>query len=131
MRRLRVWASRIADLFRRTRREQELADELESHLQLHIDDNLRAGMTPAEARRVALVKLGGIEATKERCRDLRGFSGLDRLRQDLRYGVRMLAKHPGFHRRRRAVLGAGHRGNLDDLQRASCVGAAPAPVPRA
>ena len=96
MRRLRAWGSRVADLFRRARRERELAAELDSHLQLHIDDNLRAGMTPAEARRVALVKLGGIEATKERCRDLRGFAGLDRLHQDLRYGVRMLAKHPGF-----------------------------------
>ena len=93
MRRLRVWASRVADLFRRARREREPAAELDSHLQLHIDDNLLAGMTPVKARRVALVKLGGIEATKERCRDLRG---LDRLRQDLHYGVRMLAKHPGF-----------------------------------
>ncbi len=96
MRRLRVWASRVADLFRQARRERELAAELDSHLLLHIDDNLLAGTTPVEARRVALVKLGGIEPTKERCRDLRGFGGLDRPRQDLRYGVRMLAKHPGF-----------------------------------
>jgi len=58
----------VAALFTRRRAELDLAAELESHLQLHIDDNLRAGMTPAEARRAALLKLGGVEATREACR---------------------------------------------------------------
>ena len=44
-------------------RERELADEIEGHLQMHIDDNLRAGMTPAQARRHAIQKLGGVEST--------------------------------------------------------------------
>ena len=64
---------------------------MESHLQLHIDDNIRAGMAPAEARRDALLKLGGVEPTKERCRDQHGIPLLDSLRQDLVYAARTLS----------------------------------------
>ena len=72
MRTLRAWIVRAVGLVGRTRRERELADELESHLQLHVDDNIRAGLSPAEARRAALIKFGGVEATKESYRDRRG-----------------------------------------------------------
>ena len=78
MRHVRAFFVRLAGLFDRHRRERELADELESHLQLHIDDNLRAGMTPVEARRQALIKLGGIEQTKEIYRDRWGARRLNR-----------------------------------------------------
>ena len=71
MRRLRAVLWRLGSLFRKGRHEQELAEELESHLQMHIEDNLRAGLSPQEARRRALIKLGGLEQTKEICRDRR------------------------------------------------------------
>ena len=60
----------------RRRSERELSAEIESHLQLHIDDNIRAGMTPAEARRRAVIALGGVEGTKEAYRDRRGLPGV-------------------------------------------------------
>jgi len=92
---LRVWFSRLAGLFGKERRDRDLADEMESHLQMHTEDNLRAGMTAEEARRQALIKLGGIEQTKENYRDRRGVLWLETLLHDVRFGWRMLAKSPG------------------------------------
>jgi predicted permease len=63
---------------------------------MHIDDNLRAGMTSEEARRQALIKLGGVDVTKESYRDRRGIPPLETLLQDLRFSARMLQKNPGF-----------------------------------
>jgi hypothetical protein len=96
MNKLRGWLSRLGELFGRGRRERDLVAEMQSHLQLHIDQNLRAGMSAAEARREALMKLGGVEQTKETYREQRGLPMLETLAQDLRYGGRMLSKNPGF-----------------------------------
>jgi predicted permease len=96
MRKLRAALLRLKGLFLKSARERELADELESHLQMHIDDNLRAGMSPPEARRVALMKLGGVEQTKEAYRDRATIPFLESLVQDLRFTLRQLRKHPAF-----------------------------------
>ena len=95
MRRLRAWFFRIAGFFRKETDEYELSAELESHLQLHIEDNLRAGMNAEEARRQALFKLGGVEQTKEAYRDRRGLPMLETFFQDLRFAARMLRKNLG------------------------------------
>jgi macrolide transport system ATP-binding/permease protein len=96
MRRLRALLFRLGGIFGRQRQERDLATELESHLQMHIEDNLRAGMNAREARQQALIKLGGVEQTKEMVRERRGLPILDVLVQDLRFGARMSRKNPGF-----------------------------------
>jgi len=95
MRAFRVFFARLGGLFQKKRRERELAEEIESHLSLHIEDNLRAGMSPEEARRNALLKFGSIEATKEAYRD-RFFQVLETLGRDLRYAVRTAYRNPVF-----------------------------------
>jgi predicted permease len=96
VRRLRGIVIRLFGLVRRADSERELTQELESHLQLHIDDYVSAGMTPAEARRQAVLALGGVDQTKERYRDQRGVPFVEHFVQDLRFAARGLGKNPGF-----------------------------------
>ena len=76
MRKLREWIFRLRGLFNKQRNDRELDEEIESHLQMHVEDNLGSGMTHEEARRQAMIKLGGIESTKEAYRDQRGLLGV-------------------------------------------------------
>ncbi len=96
LRQLRGWLMRLFGLFHRARREREFAEELESHLAFHIADNLRAGLSPEEARRQAHIKLGGVAQVRELHREQGGLPMLETFWRDLRFGVRMLARQPGF-----------------------------------
>ncbi len=96
LRPLRAWFLRLGGLFRKDRRERDLADEISSHLDMHTEDNRRLGMSDEEARRQALIQLGGIEPTKEIYRDRRGVPLLETTLQDLRYGLRALSKNLSF-----------------------------------
>ena len=94
MRKLRAYLLRLKGLFFKD--DRAFADELESHLQMHIDDNVRAGMSPQEARRVAVMKLGGLDQVKEAYRDRSTIPFLESIAQDLRFTLRQLRKNPVF-----------------------------------
>ena len=96
MNRVMTWMTLLVNLFRRGRQERELDAELRAHLALHIEENLRAGMHPAEARRVAHARLGGVEQVKERCREVRPLRWLSTSWLDVPLGLRMLRKSWGL-----------------------------------
>ncbi len=96
MKTLRTFFLRLHNLFRKNKLDRDLQDELATHLEMHIADNLRAGMSPEEARRQALLSLGGLEQTKESVRDQRTFPFLETLFRDSRFALRMLRKSPAF-----------------------------------
>ena len=107
MKSLRAWMLRLFGVLGSSRSERDLSAEIDSHLQLHIDDNIRAGMTPEDARRRAIIALGGIEGTKEAVRDRRTLPLIDSLVRDVRYGIRTLIKSPGFAIAGVIILGLG------------------------
>src|SRR5437762_1457033 len=92
----RTFVHRVAALFRRRRLEKDLDDELRSHLEMAVELSVLKGMTLAAARREALRSFGGIEQTKEIYRDQRGLPMIETMLQDLRFGLRMLRRGPGF-----------------------------------
>src|SRR5881409_2114345 len=93
---LRVLVLRLTALFRKGRLEQELDEELRSHLELQVDENVRKGMSPKEARYAARRSFGGVEQVKEIYRKHRGLPMIETLVQDLGYALRLLAKNPDF-----------------------------------
>src|SRR5262245_47055492 len=83
-------------LLRRTQVERELDEELRYHIEQQTEQNIRLGMSQAEASHAARKTFGGVEQAKERSRDARGVRFIEELWKDLRYGMRMLRKNPGF-----------------------------------
>jgi len=91
MRQLRAWWQRMRGLARGSSREQEMSDEIESHIQMQSEENQRAGMTPQEARRRAILKMGGVERTRQAYRERDTLPLIENLLQDLRFAFRQAA----------------------------------------
>src|SRR5437763_1787140 len=87
---------RLGSIFRRQRLDRDLDAEVSAHLQFAMEENLQRGLSPAEARRQALVRFGGAQQAKEQHREARSLPLLETLHQDLRFAFRTLPKSPGF-----------------------------------
>jgi predicted permease len=96
MRSLRAWMTRIAGMMIGRRRDREFDQELQANIQLHVDDNLLNGLPLSEAKRRAFIDLGGVAPTREQYRERRSVRWLDALGRDVRFGIRLLARSPGF-----------------------------------
>jgi hypothetical protein len=87
---------RLRSVFRRQQAEQDLDNELQYHLERKIEEGIARGLTPEQARYAASRAMDGLAQRKEECRDMRRVNGIQNILQDTRYGLRMIAKSPGF-----------------------------------
>ena len=98
---------RLRSVLQRRQLDIELDEELRYHIERQIEEHIARGMSPAEARRAALVSASGLTQRKEECRDMRGWNLFDNLARDLRFAVRQLRKNAGFTATAIAMLGLG------------------------
>src|ERR1700676_4238866 len=130
MSRMRTFGSRLLGFLFRHRRERELDEELESHLRLLTEETVRRGMNPEDAEHAARREFGGVEQTKEAYREQRGLPLLETLLQDVRFGVRLMAKNAALSTVVIAILavGIGAGTSLYSLIDACLVRSIPYPV---
>ena len=96
MRKLRALWLRLLASSSLGRVDGDFAAELESHVSMAVEDGIRSGLSREEARRRALIRLGGVEQTRQAYRERRTLPAFENLLHDLRYGLRLIARNPGF-----------------------------------
>ena len=104
---IRSVVSRLQAMFRRRALDERIDEELRFHVEMQTEENISRGMSPAEARRQALLTSGGLEQTKESHRDVRGLQFLESVLQDLRFAVRSFRRSPGSTAAAVATLALG------------------------
>jgi predicted permease len=104
---LKALAARLLASSRSRELDRDFAQELDSHLAMLVEDNLRRGMTPDQARRAALIRMGGPASLMERHREVRGLPAVGGLLQDLRFAVRLIVKDRWFAAAAIAALALG------------------------
>src|SRR2546428_12751523 len=87
---------RLHALFQKRKLDDEMDEEMRSHIEMQTQENIEAGMNPEEAHYAALREFGWIESIKESCREQRGVNWIEDFGQDIRYGGRMLLKNPSY-----------------------------------
>lgn len=121
---------RIANLFRREELDRDIAEELQAHIDLRIEDNLARGMCAGEARREALVRFGNLASTRERVMASDATLGLGSLWADVRYALRQLGHSPGFTLAAVLTLSIGIGANTAIFSSMDAVVLHPLAVPR-
>src|SRR5260370_18648497 len=96
MKSLRRFLTRWINSAARGEQEERLKEEIEEHIALPTEENLRAGLSPIEARRHAMLQFGGVEAVKEHYRTDRGLLLIENMTRDVRFALRLLRKSPPF-----------------------------------
>jgi predicted permease len=123
--------SRTRSFFRKDDLDLELDREMAEHLDLAIEENIRRGMSPQEARRQALARFGGLQQARERHRESRGLPGLDILMQDLRFTRRTLRRDRGFTMVATLILALGIGANVAVFSVVNTILLRPLPFPNA
>ena len=125
---VRAFLNRMAGPLRAGQADADFGAELEVHIDLHIEDGIRSGLSHEEARRRALMRLGGAEQTRQALRERRGFPRLESLMRDLRYAMRHLAKHPAVTAIAVVSIGLGIGANTTIFSIVNRLVLRPAPV---
>src|SRR5215469_11401063 len=128
---LREVLNQIRSLFRSEQLDREVKEEMASHLGMAVEENLRRGMSPEEARRQALVQFGGVQQALEQHRESRTLPWVDVLRQDLRFTFRMLSRDAGFAVVAVLILALGIGANIAVFSVVNTILLRPLPFPDA
>ena len=93
---LKHFGARLRALFTTREMDRDFQRELDSHLTMMAEDNVRRGMSPEQARRAALIRMGGSASIQEQHRAVRGLPSVEAILQDVRFAFRLMARDPWF-----------------------------------